>query len=743
MSASKFSVSGPATSLAFLAYTIPQKVSIGDADEGHHPPTHLLFFKTADLSIHHHIHRLVPQSLVQTPCKMRRAFQRCSASLPRTISSGPSSSVARFCISRNGELRAVSRAGAAQLRQIHESRRTRQEAATAAETAPQEAGTGSAPVPITRFEELETRDIVHRNVVQTITKKMGLETMTEVQQKTINEALSGKDIIAQAKTGTGKTLAFLLPILQNIINRDPDLARPQLGRRGPRTTADDIRALIISPTRELAEQIADEAKRLTSGTGLIIQKAVGGTQKRSHMAAIQQQGCHILVGTPGRLKDILSDPYSRVEAPDLDALVFDEADRLLDQGFWVEIQEIMRLLPTPEEKDRQTMMFSATIPQEVKSLVRQTLKPGFQFVQCVRDDEEPTTDRVLQHVVTTSGLENQLPALVEICNKQVAAAKQPGGKPFKAIVYFNSTAEVSLAAAALQNLAKANAPQTDAFGDRSAAKHPWHPARILEIHSKLTQRERTIASENFRRADSAILLSSDVTARGMDFPNVTHVIQVGIPTSREQYIHRIGRTARAGKEGEGILLLNQIESGEARNRLRDLPLKKNTSIETATLDLTKEAQVSPNAGEVLTMFQNAMRRVGIREKSAVYKAQLGVFQWFNRKTQLIEMMNNLSRYGWGMSTPPVISPMLAQRLRLNGIPGVNIGHDEPPMRRDGGGGSFGGRGGGGFDRRGGGGGFDRRGGGGFDRNGGGGRYSSRSGGGGMGSRDQGNDPFGL
>ena len=640
------------------------------------------------------------------------------------------------------------RLSAIQSRRIHESPRIRQEAAAAEQTA----SAGSAPVPITRFEELGTRNIVHRNVVQTITKSMGLETMTEVQQRTINEALSGRDIIAQAKTGTGKTMAFLLPILQNIITRDPELARPSHGRRGPRTTADDIRALIISPTRELAEQIAEEAKKLTRNTGLIIQKAVGGTQKRAHMAAIQQQGCHILVGTPGRLKDILSDPYSRVEAPDLDALVFDEADRLLDQGFWAEIQEIMRLLPTPAEKDRQTMMFSATIPEEVKTLVRQTLKPGFQFVQCVRADEEPTTDRVTQHVVTTSGLENQLPALVELCNRHIAAARQPEGKPYKAIVYFNSTAEVTLAASALQNLSRSNKQERDAFGDRSPSAHPWAPARILEIHSKLTQAQRTAAAEAFRRADSAILLSSDVTARGMDFPNVSHVIQVGIPTSREQYIHRIGRTARAGKEGEGYLLLNQIESGEARQRLRDLPLKRNTSLETATLDLTKETQVSANAGEVLSMYQNAMRRVSAGDKAAVYKAQLGVFQWFNRKTQLIEMMNNLARYGWGMSTPPAISPMLAQRLRLNGIPGVNIGHEgPPPMRREGpgfGGSRFGGegRGAGGFDRRGGRDTFDRRAGG-----MGGGRYGSRGDGGfgdrgGMQRRDRAparEDPFAM
>ena len=134
---------------------------------------------------------------------------------------------------------------------------------------------------MTRFDELESRGAVHRNIVSNLTQKMGLETMTEVQQRTINEALGGQDIIAQARTGTGKTLAFLIPILQKIISIDPSLAQYNLSRRGPRSTADDIRAIIISPTRELAEQIAAEAKKLVQGTSVIVQTAVGGTQKRA------------------------------------------------------------------------------------------------------------------------------------------------------------------------------------------------------------------------------------------------------------------------------------------------------------------------------------------------------------------------------------------------------------------------------------------------------------------------------
>ena len=656
---------------------------------------------------------------------MRKAIQRCSASLPRTFASLSSSRSSDLqCIIRQFAQQNGARSTQVLVRQIHQSSLRHQEAAAARAPPQTDIEDNGA---ITRFDELGSKNILHPNVVRALTQDMRLETMTEVQSRTINEALRGDDTIAQAKTGTGKTLAFLIPILQRIISVDPRLAERSGDRRGPRTTADDIRAIIISPTRELAEQIAMEAKRLVRHTGIIVQTAVGGTHKRAGLMAIQREGCHILVGTPGRMKDILSDPYTRVQAPDLSAFVLDEADRLLDQGFWPEIQEIQRYLPTPQEKDRQTMMFSATVPREVVDLVRSTLKPGFQFVQCVQEGEDPTHPNVTQKVVTVSGLENSLPALVELCQKCVDASQQPEGKPFKALVYFNSTAEVTFARSALQNLVKPG--QVDAFGPRGS-QHPWAPARILEIHSRLSQAQRTAASDAFRRAESAILLSSDVTARGMDFPNVSHVIQVGLPTSREQYIHRVGRTARAGKEGEAWLLLNQMEAEEARSKLRNLPVNKDTSLETARLDLTKEAQVPVAAGQLLSMYQNAMRKVPVSEKSAVYRAQIGVYGWFGNKDLLVERMNNLARFGWGMAQPPMIPPGLASKLRLDRVPGLNIGFDpeqERPRSPMGGGRGFAGR----DDRFGG----ERRGYQGRDNTFGGGRGAF----GGMGDRSGGRD----
>lgn len=703
---------------------------------------------------------------------MLGALRRCSTVLPRSI--GQIQNTSRSAVSR------ISRPYNAALitRSLHQTAQFRQQNAAAA-VADEGLGFSSEQNndgPITTFVDLGRRKLVSNSVVQTLTKDMGLENMTEVQTATINEALNGNDILAQAKTGTGKTLGFLIPVLQNILKQDPSLGERQRGyrRQTNRTTADDIRAIIISPTRELAEQIAVEAKRLVANTSVIVQTAVGGTQKSAGLRNIQRQGCHILVGTPGRLKDIFSDGRSGVQAPGLDALVFDEADRLLDQGFWPEIREIMDLLPSAEEKSRQTLMFSATVPREVQSLVKETLRPGYQFVKTVRDDEEPTHARVPQHLVTVNGLENTVPAIVELVKNALQDAAQPDARPFKAIVYFNSTAEVSLVSAALTELpVDEDAPQPEQQS-RSRSRYvrgPLDPARIYEIHSRLSQGQRTRASDNFRKCSSGILVSSDVTARGMDFPNVTHVIQVGMPRDRETYIHRIGRTARAGKEGQGWLISPLLEAHDVPRKLNNLPLQKDTSLATASVDMTREADVPKSAAIILSQVAQAYKQVPMQIKADAYRGYLGTYGWV-RKKALVKAINNLSRYAWGMSTPPEISSALASRVGLSRVPGMNIegriieGNiddiDDRPIRSNdgrfgwggdrrgggrGGGGSRGGfsndrnnshRSSGGFGRGGGGfGGSERRGGYGGDRGGGfGGDRGERRGGSFGGDRGQ-------
>ncbi|KAI9847590.1 MAG: hypothetical protein M1837_002164 [Sclerophora amabilis] len=541
------------------------------------------------------------------------------------------------------------------------------------------AASGGYPGPMTTFQQLADQASVSEHVVKALTDDMRISTMTQVQSMTLSETLKGADMFAQAKTGTGKTIGFLIPLLNNILRALPDLDRPVTRSRA---SARDIRGLIISPTRELAEQIATEARRVTKRTGIVVQTAVGGTGKREAMYKMRKEGCHLLVGTPGRLQDILSDPYSGVEAPDLNTFVMDEADRLLDQGFAPAIREISQLLPNKREVDRQTLMFSATIQKEVLHLVREVMKPGYKFVRTVQEGEQATHARVPQKMVNVGGFENMLPALLELCKREINASA--GGEPFKAIVYFSSTANVTVAASTFLNLREVGGSVFD--------RSPLHPLRIVEMHARLTQGQRTQASESFRRSKSAIMFSSDVTARGMDFPGVTHIIQMGTPPSREDYVHRLGRTARADRTGQGWLLVTDLELREARARLGSFPLQPDHSLQTAKIDMSQPADLPREVADTLTQVTEASKMIDRLDKVQAWQALLSIYSYLN-KERLFEALSNLSRYGWGWDKPPSVSMKLARMLNLDRIPGIEIREDRAPRE-----GGYSSEGRGGFSR---------------------------------------------
>ncbi|RDL35825.1 uncharacterized protein BP5553_06437 [Venustampulla echinocandica] len=599
---------------------------------------------------------------------------------------------------------------------FHASTRLRNQAAQAISTEESNLSNQKVAHEITKFDQLLEHDLVHPNVVQAITKGMGHHTMTDVQTMTINEGLRGVDIIAQARTGTGKTLGFLVPTIQNILNKSPELA---VRKRYSKARASDIRAIIISPTRELAEQIAAEANKLAYNTDLRVQVAVGGNSKRQMLMKTRQEGCHLLVATPGRLYDLLTDEYSGVRAPNLTTLVLDEADRLLDDGFSQEIKEISNILPNRDTVDRQTLLFSATVPKEVMQLVRATLKPNFHFVQTVKEGELATHEKVPQHLIAATGVENFMPALYELAKREVDKAAKGEGNPFKAIVYFQSTANVVLAHRIFDNLT----PETGGRFGRS----PLYPAEVSCIHGQLTQAQRTYTSERFRKSKSAILFSTDVTARGMDFPNVTHVVQIGLPTNREQYVHRIGRTGRGDKAGDGFLIIHEAERRQSERLLRGLPIKIDNSLETAAIDMSQEAQLPASVANTLSLVANATKMVDRATKSAAYMGAIGQL---GKLPGGLEAMNRWTQYGWGWEEPPAISSALASKLGLGGV--KNIG------RRDNFG-SGGGRGGGGYgDRDGRSGGFGGRGrSGGFGSGGRSGGFGGRNGGFGDGGRSGG------
>ncbi|EFQ27767.1 DEAD/DEAH box helicase [Colletotrichum graminicola] len=540
---------------------------------------------------------------------------------------------------------------------INAFRRYSSEAAAAVAADPA-AKTQEPSGPTTRFADLRKLG-VHSSLVSTITDGMKYETMSEVQSKTIEPALKGMDLVAQAKTGTGKTLAFLIPLLQRMLAADPSLAT-----RRARFSADstDIRGIIISPTRELAEQIAVEAGKLCANTGLVVQCAVGGTRRNEMLRKTQREGCHLLVGTPGRLNDLLSDPHSGISAPNLAAIVLDEADRMLDVGFERELQDIVSQLPDPHTSQRQTLLFSATIPKNVIALARQWVRAdNFDFIQTVSADEVLTHEKVPQHVVKCRGWANLIPTFYELMEKEVEKRRNnPEMMPFKALVFLPTSAFVDLVADVDQ-------------------KMRFNRDRIMgwRIHAKLTQAQRTTASNKFRDARSGILFSTDVTARGLDFPNVTHVIQIGCPSDRQQYIHRLGRTGRADKEGEGWLLMPESETGLARSELAGLPIKAITDIEAAEFDFTGQELPS----ELTTKVTEATSQLREQTLNAAYLSLFG--QRVGDVQKKADELKEWFVHAMKMDNTPAISASIAQTRGLRNIRGINISGRGSSFGRDG------------------------------------------------------------
>lgn len=433
----------------------------------------------------------------------------------------------------------------------------------------------------------------------------------------------------------------------------------------------------MSPTRELAEQIGEEARRLVRGTGIVVQTAVGGTQRRQMLYKTLREGCHLLVATPGRLNDLLSSGDG-IAAPKLGALVLDEADRMLDVGFDRELREILNYLPNRSQVPRQTLLFSATVPQNLVSLARAYVdKNNFEFVQTINPNDVLTHERVPQHMLTIKSYTNLYPTLLELLQKEVAAANAPDGDgmPFKAIVFLPTT-----------NMVQMTYQVFNGLDDRESATRL--PKRY-QIHSKLTQGQRTNAADSFRTSRSAILFSSDVTARGMDFPNVTHVIQLTCPPDREQYVHRLGRTGRAEKSGQGWVIGTEDEAYVTRQMLKGLPLQPVSGFATADYNL-KSADDVENAPEQFKVIQQLVNRVDRQLKNDTYLSFLGgPSNGIDMQTRC-DKINDWAIRGWGLEQPPYISPRVAANRGLSRIRGLNLTQPDRSMGNS----SFGSGGGG-------------------------------------------------
>ena len=532
---------------------------------------------------------------------------------------------------------------------------------------------------ITRFQDLADNQIIDARVVKNITEGMGYDEMTKVQRRTVTSTVNGDDVLAQAKTGTGKTIAFLLPAIQRLLTSPEPIK--------PRTT--DIRAVIISPTRELAIQIHKDALKLCPGTGIVCQAAVGGTGKSYAVMQMRREGCHILIATPGRLKDLLRDDRAGAHVGKVDTLVLDEGDTLLDQGFSEAIDEIIRMLPpagSPVRRGagRQSMVFSATMPSKVLEMVRRTLRKDYKFLKMVDKGEAAVHERVKQHLIKCRGFENILPSIYELVMKNLGLAEKGEGagvvaqvsaeEPFKAIVFFPTTKFAALAAATFRNF------------EHPDGTHPLYKRmEMIEIHSRLTQGQRSKAAEKFRNSKSAILFASDVVARGMDFPHVTHVIQVCAPSSQEQYIHRLGRTGRAGRAGVGYILLTEAELAEKNvNAILHGMTMDSTPLGTSSISLEAEQQLTKPALDAIKTVTEASMKTGGKERGDAYLSLLGYFIGVLSERQvLIDCLNRWSSLGWGMKDPPHISPAMINKLGLTRVSGLNDAFVPREQREDG------------------------------------------------------------
>ncbi|THH12955.1 hypothetical protein EW146_g7207 [Bondarzewia mesenterica] len=386
-------------------------------------------------------------------------------------------------------------------------------------------------------------------------------------KETENEASPPRDLLVRAKTGTGKTLAFLIPAIEARLKsierhgRDAVQSGADSNARGRAELSfarQQVGTLIISPTRELATQIANEAIRASYWhKGFEVRLFTGGTSKKLQMRDWMRGRRDIVVATPGRLRDLLhTEPEVAEGIRKTQVLILDEADTLLEMGFRDDIEAITDFLP--KSPIRQTFLFSATLSRAIQQVARQTLNPKYKHIDAVPADDSPVHAHVPQYHTVLPSADHQIPHLLRlIAHDQLT---NPGRS--KAIVFFPTTKMTQLFSTLLRELSKSVLP---------AGRH----TRTYEIHSKRTQESRASTSDSFRndKSGAAILVTSDVSARGVDYPGVTRVIQVGIPGGTEQYIHRIGRTGRAGTKGRGDLILLPWEVGFISWQLTDVPMK--------------------------------------------------------------------------------------------------------------------------------------------------------------------------
>lgn len=350
--------------------------------------------------------------------------------------------------------------------------------------------------------------------VQKAIGEQGYNTPTPIQAQAIPHVLAGKDLMGAAQTGTGKTAAFVLPIIQKLLPASSSSASPA---RHP------IRALVLTPTRELAVQVADNAANYSRHTDLRSTVVFGGVDMQPQVAQLRS-GIEILIATPGRLLDHLGSKTANLSQVEI--LVLDEADRMLDMGFLPDLQRIINLIPA----QRQTLLFSATFSPEIKKLAQSYLRNPV-TVEVARQNAAADTVRQVVHLVSAADKQRAITTILEARTRQ--------GLSRQCIIFTNSRLGCAKLSRALE---------------RDGIK-------AGSIHGDKSQGERTLTLDAFKSGAIEALVATDVAARGLDIPAMPCVINHELPYNAEDFIHRIGRTGRAGSTGDAIAL---VDDGEKR-----------------------------------------------------------------------------------------------------------------------------------------------------------------------------------
>ena len=343
--------------------------------------------------------------------------------------------------------------------------------------------------------------------------RRGIEAPFPIQELVIADAISGRDVLAKSRTGSGKTLAFAIPILERI---EPSMNRPA--------------ALVLVPTRELAVQVTDEMRDIAAARNLRVAPVYGGVglDKQAERA----RKAHVLIATPGRLFDLMNRRMVKVDSVKI--LVLDEADRMLDMGFQPQVDDIVDHLT----KERQTMFFSATLDGRVGHLAKSyTNNPALHEIETPKLAIEDADHRFIP--VDEHG---KVDKLIEILEEERALA----------LVFV----------------------RTKRGADRLQSRLRAKKIEALAMHGDLTQSQRTRALERFSSGKVGVLIATDVAARGLDLDDITHVINYDPPRDHKDYVHRVGRTARAGRSGSGITFVSPTNNQEMSVIARELKLKE-------------------------------------------------------------------------------------------------------------------------------------------------------------------------